>query len=70
MTDLQEPPADTYAAKQDEIRDTLRSTKQDQLFTVFVSNLRDQMQKSGKIRINQDEIKKLTGSASSRDEGE
>lgn len=70
VTDLQEPAADTYAAKQDEIRDTLRSTKQDELFTIFVSNLRDQMTKSGKIRINQDEIKKLTGSASSRDEGE
>ena len=71
VTDLQEPPADTYAAKQDEIRDTLRSTKQDELFTIFVSNLRDQMTKAGKIRINQDEMKKLTGgAASSRDEGE
>jgi len=42
----------------------------DDVFARFVSNLRDQMTKSGKIRINQDEIKKLTGSASSRDEGE
>ena len=70
VTDLQEPAADSYATKQDEIRDTLRSTKQEEMFTIFVSNLRDQMTKAGKIRINQDEMKKLTGSASSRDEGE
>jgi len=69
LIDLQEPAADTYAAKQDEIRDTLRSTKQDQLFTIFVSNLVDQMKKNGKIRINQEEQKKLGGSAE-RDEGE
>jgi len=70
ITDLQEPSADTYAAKQDEIRDTLRSQKQDELFSVFVSNLVDQMKKSGKIKENADEMKKLTGPASSRDQGE
>jgi peptidyl-prolyl cis-trans isomerase D len=69
IVDLQEPTPDSYAAKQDEIRDSLRTSKQDELFTVFVSNLRDQMQKTGKIRINQDEMKKLAGPAS-RDEGE
>jgi len=69
VVDLQEPTTDTFTAKQDEIRDSLRASKQDELFTVFVSNLRDQMQKSGKIKINQDEMKKLSGSQA-RDEGE
>lgn len=69
IDDLQQPPADTFASKQDEIRDSLRAAKQDELFTVFISSLRDQMQKSGKIRINQDEMKKL-GGAASRDQGE
>lgn len=69
VVDVQEPASETFASKQDEIRDSLRAAKQDELFTVFVSNLRDQMQKSGKIRINQDEMKKLAGPAS-RDEGE
>jgi len=69
IVDLQEPTSETFASKQDEIRDTLRATKQDELFTIFVSNLRDQMQKSGKIKINQGEMKKLTGPAS-RAEGE
>ena len=58
IVDTQEPTPDSYAAKQDEIRDSLRTNKQDELFTVFVSNLRDQMQKSGKIRINQDRDEK------------
>jgi peptidyl-prolyl cis-trans isomerase D len=69
VTDLQEPTNDTFATQQDEIRDSLRNTKQEQLFTIFVSNLRDQMQKSGKIRVNADEMKRLTGGAA-RDEGE
>ena len=69
VIDVQEPAADTFASKQDEIRDSLRASKQDELFTVFVSNLRDQMQKSGKIKINPDEMKKLAGPAS-KDEGE
>jgi peptidyl-prolyl cis-trans isomerase D len=69
VVDVQQPASDTYAAKQDEIRDSLRASKQDELFTVFVSTLRDQMQKSGKIKINQDELKKLAG-PQSREEGE
>jgi len=39
IVDVQEPAADSYAAKQDEIRDSLRASKQDELFTVFVSSL-------------------------------
>jgi peptidyl-prolyl cis-trans isomerase D len=69
VDDVQEPSATDFAAKQDDIRDSLRAAKQDQLFTVFVSNLRDQMQKSGKIKISQEEVKKLTG-GQSPDEGE
>ena len=69
IDDLQEPTAENLAAQQDEIRDTLRTNKENELFTVFISNLRDQMQKTGKIKISQDEMKKLGGSQS-RDEGE
>ena len=34
--------------------------KQQEIFVLFVTNLRDQMEKSGKIKINQDELKALT----------
>jgi len=53
-----------YAAKRDEIRDSLLQTRQQELFGLFVSSLRDQMEKSGKIRINQEEMKALTRTGS------
>ena len=34
--------------------------KQGELFNLFVANLRQQMEKSGKIKINQQELKNLT----------
>jgi peptidyl-prolyl cis-trans isomerase D len=61
VLDRQQPSNDDFAAKKDEIRDSLLINKESELFSVFISNLRDQMQKSGKIKINQDELKKLTG---------
>jgi peptidyl-prolyl cis-trans isomerase D len=58
-------PADAdYAAKRDQIRDSLLQGKQQEIFGLFVSNLREQMEKSGKIKINQDEMKALTRSGS------
>ena len=60
-----QPPSDAdFAAKRDQIRDTLLQGKQQSLFELFVSNLRGQMEKSGKIRINQDELKALTRAGS------
>jgi len=53
-----------FNAKRDQIRDSLLQNKQQELFGLFISNLRDQMQKSGKIKINQEEMKTLTRSAS------
>jgi hypothetical protein len=40
----------------------LLQNKQQEIFGLFVSNLRDQMEKSGKIKINQEEMKALTRS--------
>jgi peptidyl-prolyl cis-trans isomerase D len=48
-----------YAAKRDQIRDALLQSKQQELFGLFISSLRDQMEKSGKIKINQEEMKAL-----------
>ncbi|HXX00826.1 MAG TPA: peptidylprolyl isomerase, partial [Candidatus Acidoferrales bacterium] len=60
----QKPNEADYAAKRDQIRDTLLQNKQQELFGLFVSNLRDQMEKSGKIKINQEEMKNLTRTGS------
>ncbi|HTU42622.1 MAG TPA: peptidylprolyl isomerase [Candidatus Aquilonibacter sp.] len=65
MLDVQAPTDAEFAAKKDQIRDTLLQAKEQELFGLFVTNLRDQMEKSGKIKINQQELKALT-----RPEGE
>jgi peptidyl-prolyl cis-trans isomerase D len=60
LLEKQEPSQQDFAAKKDQVRDSLLQTKQNELFNLFVANLRDQMQKAGKIRINQEEMKGLT----------
>ncbi|MFZ0198415.1 MAG: peptidyl-prolyl cis-trans isomerase [Candidatus Sulfotelmatobacter sp.] len=62
VTEVQAPSDADFAAKRDQIRDTLLQNKEQELFELFVTNLRDQMQKSGKIKINQEEMKALTRS--------
>ena len=64
VLESQRPNDADFNAKRDQIRDSLLQNKQQELFGLFISNLRDQMQKSGKIKINQEEMKTLTRSAS------
>lgn len=64
VLELQAPTEGDFAAKRDQIRDTLLQGKEQELFGLFVSNLRDQMQKAGKIKINQEELKTLTRAGS------
>jgi peptidyl-prolyl cis-trans isomerase D len=56
----QKPDEADFAAKRHQIRDQLLQGKQQELFGLFISNLRDSMEKSGKIKINQEEMKALT----------
>jgi peptidyl-prolyl cis-trans isomerase D len=65
MLDVQAPTEAEFAAKKDQIRDTLLQGKEQQIFGLFMTNLRDSMEKAGKIKINQEELKTLT-----RSEGE
>jgi peptidyl-prolyl cis-trans isomerase D len=62
ILDKQEPSPQDFAAKQDQIRDSIRQARQVEMFNLFVSNLRTQMEKSGKIKINQEEMNNLTRS--------
>jgi len=64
LLDNQKPTEADFAAKRDQLRDQLMESKQQELFGLFVSNLRDQMEKSGKIKINQEEMKALTKTGS------
>jgi peptidyl-prolyl cis-trans isomerase D len=70
ILDKQAPTDADFAAKKDQIRDTLVQSKQSELFGLFMANLRDQMEKSGKIKINEQEMKALTKQQGGGDEGE
>jgi peptidyl-prolyl cis-trans isomerase D len=69
VVERQEPAAADFATQKDQIRDSLLQNKQAELFGLFVGNLHDQMEKAGKIKINQEEMKKLTR-AQGGEEGE
>jgi peptidyl-prolyl cis-trans isomerase D len=62
VLEKQEPTDQDFAAKKDQIRDSLVRSKQQDLFGLFLTNLRQQMEKSGKIKINEQEVKSLTKS--------
>jgi peptidyl-prolyl cis-trans isomerase D len=64
LLEVQAPTDADFAAKRDQIRDTLLQAKEQELFGLFVTNLREQMEKAGKIKINQEELKALTRAGS------
>jgi peptidyl-prolyl cis-trans isomerase D len=70
ILDKQAPADSEFASKKDQIRDTLVQNEQSELFGLFMANLRDQMEKSGKIKINEQEMKSLTKQQTEGDEGE
>lgn len=67
LLERQEPSDADFPAKEDRIRQGLLLQKQQELFGLFLDNLRAEMTKSGKIKINQKELDNL---AHTRDEGE
>src|SRR6202166_2862999 len=70
ILDKQAPADLEVAAEKDQIRDTLVQNKESELFGLFMANLRDQMEKSGKIKITEQEMKSLTKQQTAGDEGE
>jgi peptidyl-prolyl cis-trans isomerase D len=62
ILERQEPTAQDFEDRKDQIRDSLRQSKQLEMFSLFLSNLRAQMEKAGKIKINPEEMKALTRS--------
>jgi len=60
LLEKQAPTEEEFAAKKDEIRQSLLDAKQGDLFGLFVTNLRQNMEKSNKLKVNQEEMKNLT----------
>ena len=60
ITERQAPTEQDYVAKKDQIRDSSLQQQQAEVFNLFLGNLRESMQKSGKIKINEKELATLT----------
>jgi peptidyl-prolyl cis-trans isomerase D len=57
----EDPTVAEMEQKKDEIHESLLQQKRQEIFGLYVTNLRQQMEKTGKIVINQAERKQLTG---------
>jgi peptidyl-prolyl cis-trans isomerase D len=60
LLDKQAPTDQEFAAKKDEIREQLTESKQNDLFGLFVTNVRKEMENSHRLKVNQEEMKNLT----------
>ncbi len=63
LLEKQAPTDQEFTAKKDGIRQSLLEAKQNDLFGLYVTNLRKDMEKSNRIKINQEEMKNLTRQA-------
>jgi peptidyl-prolyl cis-trans isomerase D len=63
LLEKQAPTDAEFAAKKDEIRQSLLEAKQNDLFALFVTNLRKDMEKSKRLKVNEQEMKNLTRQA-------
>ncbi len=64
VLERQAPTDQDFAAKKDQVRQTLVEAKQNDLFGLFVTNLRKDMEKSKRLKVNQEEMKSLTRQSS------
>jgi peptidyl-prolyl cis-trans isomerase D len=60
IIDRQEPSAAEFAQKEDQIRQAVLQRKRGEAIEIYISSLRDKMQKDGKIRINQQQLQKMS----------
>lgn len=60
LLEKQAPTEQEFAEKKDAIRQSLVEAKQNDLFALFVTNLRKDMEKSKRLKVNEEEMKNLT----------
>jgi peptidyl-prolyl cis-trans isomerase D len=60
LLEKQVPTDQEFAEKKDQIRQSLLENKQNDLFGLFVANLRKDMESSHRLKVNQEEMKNLT----------
>ena len=64
LLDKQAPTEQEFNEKKDGIRQSLVEAKQNELFELFVTNLRKVMEQSKRLKVNQEEMKNLTRQSS------
>ena len=60
LVDREAPSPADFQKQKDQVREQVLQQKRDQMLQLFIANLREQMEKSGKIQINQQVLKQLT----------
>jgi peptidyl-prolyl cis-trans isomerase D len=60
LVDRSTPSPADFQKQKDQVREQVLQQKRDQMLQLFIANLREQMEKSGKIQINQQVLKQLT----------
>ncbi|MGE5113196.1 MAG: peptidyl-prolyl cis-trans isomerase [Acidobacteriaceae bacterium] len=60
LVEKQQPPASEFQQKEDQIRQEILQQKRAEAVEIYISSLRDKMQKDGKIRINEKELQRLS----------
>jgi peptidyl-prolyl cis-trans isomerase D len=63
LLEKQAPTEQEFSEKKEGIRQSLLGAKQNDLFGLFVTNLRKDMEKSNRLKVNQEEMKNLTRKA-------
>ena len=63
LIDKQEPPAAEFDQQKDMIRQAVLSRKKQDLIEVYLSSLREKMEKDGKIKINEKKMQQLAAAA-------
>jgi len=69
LLEKQAPTDQEFAEKKDGIRQSLIEAKQNDLFGLYVTNLRKDMEKSNRLKVNQEEMKNLTRQGQGGEEG-
>src|SRR5579864_4394320 len=60
LLERQAPTQADFQKQKSQVREQVLQQKRDQMLQLFIANLREQMEKSGKIQINQQVLKQLT----------
>ena len=63
VLELQQPSPEQLKQNWDSVKDTLLQQKRNEIEGLYVENLRDRLEKEGKVKINKKEMERLSQTA-------